>query len=72
MFHLNLLKLLMLRQLSNGNTQIYKLSYGPYIIHFSAVFAKKRKYFEQIFALKRANTACRQQMATTNLIHKHF
>ena len=46
MFHLNLLKLLMLRQLSNGNTQIYKLSYGPYIIHFSAVFAKKRKYFE--------------------------
>ena len=32
----------------------------------------KRKNFEQIFVFIQANTACRRQMTTTNLLHKYF
>ena len=54
------------------NTRIYNLSSGPHITRFSVVVAKKWKNFDYIFVLKRANTACRQQMTTGKLFHKHF
>ena len=54
------------------NTQIYNLNSGPHITHFSEVAAKKRKIFEYMFVLKRANIACRQQMTKVNLLQKHF
>ena len=54
------------------NTRIYSFSSGLHITHFSAAVAKKQKNFEQMFVLKRANIACRQQMTTVNLLQKHF
>ena len=52
------------------NTRIHNLSSGPHITRFLVVVAKKWKNFEYIFVLKRANTACRQQMTTGKLFHK--
>ena len=54
------------------NTRVYNFISGPHITHFSAVVAKKRKNFEKMFVLKRANIACRQQMTSVNLLQKHF
>ena len=54
------------------NTRVYNFISGPHITHFSALVAKKRKNFEKMFVLKRANIACRQQMTSVNLLQKHF
>ena len=60
-----------LHPLATCNTQIYSLSPGPHITHFSAVVAKKAKIFAEMF-FKQANIACRQQMTTVNLLQNHF
>ena len=52
------------------NTRIYNLISGPHVTHFSAVVGKKWKKLEKLFALKRANIACRQQMTTVTLLQK--
>ena len=40
--------------------------------HFSTLVAKKRKNFDLIFVLKRANIAQRQQMMKAKLLHKYW
>ena len=50
---------------------IYTLSSGPHITRFSPVVAMKRKNFEQNFVLIQANTAYRQQISSTKLLHKY-
>ena len=55
------------------NTQIYNLSSVPHITCFSGDVAKKQKLRVNLcFDLKRANTACTQQMTTAKLFHKQF
>ena len=51
------------------NTTICNLSSGPHITHFLTVVTKKRKKVE--FRISE-NFLCRQQMATVNLLQKHF